>query len=213
MTHVGYSRVSTTDQHPEAQADRLRAAGCEKIFTDKGVSGKLARRPQWDACLDYLRAGDVLVTVRLDRIGRSLSNLIDVMNGLGERGIDLKVLDQPVDTTTPAGRLIFAMLGAVAEFERDLIRERTMDGLATARARGRQGGRKVKLSPGQVAHARQLYDARQHTVQQIADLLGVDRRTIYRSLQRQQQSPDVGAARQAPAAVDRAGGMPARQPG
>jgi DNA invertase Pin-like site-specific DNA recombinase len=185
MTRVGYNRVSTADQHPEAQADRLIEAGCEKVFTDKGVSGTLARRPQWDKCLEYLRPGDVLVTIRLDRIGRSLRNLLEVMNELGERGIDLKVLDQDVDTTTPSGRLIFAVLAAIAEFERDLIRERTMDGLAAARARGRTGGRKRKLSDEQVAHARQLYDARQHTVQQIADLLGVDRRTVYRSLQRQ----------------------------
>jgi DNA invertase Pin-like site-specific DNA recombinase len=189
MARVGYARVSTDDQHPEVQEDRLVHAGCEKVFTDRGVSGKLARRPQWDVCLAYIRPGDVLVTVRLDRIGRSVRNLLDVVADLEERNIDLVCLDQGgVDTTTPMGKMLFVILGAVAQFERDLIRERTRDGLAAARARGRKGGRKVKLSPGQVAHARQLYEARQHTVQQIADLLGVDRRTIYRSLERESKS-------------------------
>jgi DNA invertase Pin-like site-specific DNA recombinase len=191
MTLVGYNRVSTSEQHPEAQADRLIEAGCERVFTDKGVSGMLARRPQWDKCREFLRPGDVLVTIRLDRIGRSLRNLLEVMNDLGERGIDLKVLDQPVDTTTPAGRLIFALIAAVAEFERDLIRERTRDGLAAARARGRVGGRKRKLSDEQVALARRLYDEvgedgkRAHTVEAIGKMLKVDRGTVYRSLQRQ----------------------------
>ena len=110
MTLVGYTRVSTTDQHPEAQDDRLIEAGCERVFTDRGVSGKLARRPQWDACLEYLRPGDVLVTIRLDRIGRSVRNLLDVLGELGERGIDLKVMDQPIDTTSPMGGMLFTML-------------------------------------------------------------------------------------------------------
>jgi DNA invertase Pin-like site-specific DNA recombinase len=162
------------------------------------VSGTLARRPQWDKCLEYLRPGDVLVTVRLDRIGRSLRNLLEVMNDLGERGIDLKVIDlkvidQPIDTTTPGGRLIFAVLAAIAEFERDLIRERTMDGLAAARARGRVGGRKRKLTDSQVHLARRLYDElgddgkRAHTVQYIADMLKVDRTAVYRALERAEQ--------------------------
>jgi DNA invertase Pin-like site-specific DNA recombinase len=196
MTLVGYNRVSTADQHPEAQSDRLTAAGCERVFTDKGVSGMLARRPQWDKCLEYLRPGDVLVTIRLDRIGRSLRNLLEVMTDLGERGIDLKVLDQEVDTTTPSGRLIFAVLAAIAEFERDLIRDRTMDGLAAARARGRVGGRKRKLTDAQVQLARRLYDEtgddgkRAHTVQHIADMLKVDRTTVYRALERAEQQQD-----------------------
>jgi len=168
------------------------------VFTDRGVSGMLARRPQWDACLAYLRPGDVLVTIRLDRIGRSLRNLLEVMNDLGERGIDLKVIDQPIDTTTPGGRLIFAVLAAIAEFERDLIRERTMDGLAAARARGRVGGRKRKLTDAQVSLARRLYDEvaddgrRAHTVQHIADVLKVDRTTVYRSLERAEKQEQGG---------------------
>jgi DNA invertase Pin-like site-specific DNA recombinase len=187
---IGYARVSTNDQHPEAQAERLTAAGCERIFTDKGISGKLARRPQWDALLGQLRAGDVLVCVRLDRIGRSVRHLLDVVTDLGKRGVDLLVLDQAIDTTTPAGRMTFTILAAVAEFERDLIVERTRDGLAAARARGRVGGRKRKLTAAQVAHARQLYDQvgddgrRAHTVEHIGKLLGVDRTTIYRALER-----------------------------
>ncbi len=196
MTHVGYDRVSTSDQHPEAQSDRLIAAGCERVFTDKGVSGTLARRPQWDKCLEYLRPGDVLVTVRLDRIGRSLRNLLEVMNDLGERGIDLPgaSIRPPIDTTTPGGRLIFAVLAAIAEFERDLIRERTMDGLAAARARGRVGGRRRKLTDSQVHLARRLYDElgddgkRAHTVQYIADMLKVDRTAVYRALERAEEA-------------------------
>jgi DNA invertase Pin-like site-specific DNA recombinase len=187
---IGYARVSTNDQHPEAQGERLAAAGCERIFTEPGVSGKLARRPQWDACLAQLRPGDALVCVRLDRIGRSVGNLIEVVSDLEQRQVDLIVLDQGIDTTTAAGRMMFHILAAIAEFERDLIVERTRDGLAAARARGRVGGRKRKLAPAQVAHARRLYDEvgpdgkRAHTVEHIGKLLGVDRVTIYRTLER-----------------------------
>ena len=191
MTKCGYVRVSTRDQHPEAQAQRLVAAGCDpaNIYTDEGVSGKLASRPRWDECLAYLRPGDMLVTVKLDRIGRSIKNLIEVVTFLQDRGVDLVVLDQNIDTTTPTGKLIFHVLAAIAEFERDLIRERTMDGLAAARARGRVGGSDPKLTPDQVRRAREMYDEtgtdgkRRWTVQEIGSTFKVSRQTIYRALE------------------------------
>jgi DNA invertase Pin-like site-specific DNA recombinase len=191
VTKCGYARVSTRDQHPEAQEARLLAAGCDPahIFSDHGVSGKYASRPEWDRCLSYLRSGDVLVTVKLDRIGRSIKDLINVVDTLRSRDIDLLVLDQQIDTTTPAGKLLFHVLAAIAEFERDLIRERTMDGLAAARALGHKGGAQPKLKPAQADRARKLYYAvgqdgkREHTVAEIGAMFGVSRQTIYRVLE------------------------------
>jgi len=136
MTRYGYERVSTNEQNPEAQGDKLRAFGVDRIFTDKGVSGTRARRPQWDKLLATLQPGDALVTVRLDRIGRSVTNLLDVVAWLGQAGVELIVLDQPIDTSTPSGRLFLGMLAIIAEFERDLIIERTKDGQATVRRSG-----------------------------------------------------------------------------
>jgi len=190
MSKIGYARVSTADQNPDSQRDALLAAGCDKIFTDK-ASGKLAKRPEWDACLEYLRPGDVLVITRLSRAARSLRNLLDVADKLRERGIDLVVLKQAIDTTTPAGRLAFHIMAAIDEFQRELIVEGTNEGLAAARARGRTGGRKPKLSPAQVKLASELYDKkgadgkREHTVNQIAAMLGVTKPTIYRHLERE----------------------------
>lgn len=136
MNRVGYARVSLVDQHPEAQRERLLAAGCDPdlIFTDLGASGAKASRPAWDQRLAQLRAGDILVAVRLDRIGRSLRNLLDVVCQLAERQLDLEILDQSLSTATPAGRMIFAVLTALAEYERELLIERTKDGLAATRA-------------------------------------------------------------------------------
>ncbi len=190
MTNIGYARVSTRDQHPEAQLDALNGAGCERIFTDK-ASGKLARRPQLDAALAYLRAGDVLVVTKLDRLGRSMRNLIDLADRLHSLGVDLRVLHQSIDTATPGGRMFFTILGAIAEFEHDLISERTRDGLDAARARGRRGGRPAKLTPAKLATARALYDQRQHTVAQIAEIVGVTRSTIYRHLGEQASTTRV----------------------
>ena len=201
MTRIGYARVSTEDQHARVQEERLAAAGCEKTFTDGGVSGKLASRPEWDRCLEYLRPGDTLVTVRLDRIGRSVRNLMDVVSDLETRQVDLVCLDQPIDTTSAMGKMLFTILAAFAQFERDLILERTMDGLSSARARGRQGGAKPKLSARQVTLARQMYDAtgedgkRKHTVEEIAHVLGVTRPTIYRALERRLTPQQAEAAR------------------
>lgn len=181
---IGYARVSTEDQHPEAQADRLLADGCERIFTDKGVSGRKASRPEWDKCLDHLRAGDTLVVVRLDRMGRSVANLIDVVSALKARDIQFRAIDQGIDTTTPAGKFFFHVMAALAEMEADIIRERTMDGLEAARARGRTGGRKPKLSDAQAAQVRKLYEAKDMTVAEIGDLFGITRESVYAYLNR-----------------------------
>lgn len=146
------------------------------------MSGKLASRPQWDACLAYLRPGDQLVTLKLDRIGRSVRNLLEVAEDLRQRQIDLVCLDQPIDTTSPVGKMFFTILAAFAEFERDLIAERTRDGLAATTKRGRNGGRKPKLKPYQVNYARSSIGTM--TVSDIAAELGVSRATLYRALER-----------------------------
>ncbi len=184
MALVGYARVSTRSQNDDSQLDELNAAGCERIFTDKGVSGKLAKRPEWDACLDYLREGDVLVITRLSRAMRSLKQLLGVAAALSERGIGLKVLKQPVDTTTKEGRMIFAILGAIDEFQRELIVEGTKEGLAAAKARGRKGGRKPALSPSAAKQAVKLYDqGNGMNVVDIAAMLKVSRATVYRAVE------------------------------
>ena len=181
MALIGYARVSTQEQHPEGQTDALTDAGCEKLFVEH-ASGVLARRPALDDALAYLRDGDTLVVTKLDRLGRSVKNLKDTIDDLQGRGIGLKALSQGIDTTTPGGRLFFHMLAAIAEFEHDLIVERTHDGLAAARARGRTGGGRFKMTPTRASQARAMYDTRQHTVQEIADTFGVSRGTIYRHL-------------------------------
>jgi len=184
---IGYGRVSTEDQVLDAQRDALAAAGCEQIFLDTS-SGKLARRPELDKALLVARSGDQLVVTKLDRLGRSLEHLIALSKDLEARGVDLVVLDQGIDTSTSVGRMFFQILGAIAEFERALISERTKAGLAAARARGRVGGRRRKLGPRQARLAQELYDEvgpdgrRVHTVAEIAAELGVSRPTIYRYL-------------------------------
>ncbi len=184
---IGYGRVSTRDQHPEAQHDALLAAGCEHVFTDK-ASGKLARRPELDNALRTARAGDQLVITKLDRLGRSLEHLIELSKNLQDREVDLVVLDQAIDTSTAVGRMFFEILGSIAQFEHALMSERTRDGLAAARARGRVGGPKLKLRPRQAELAREMYDQvaddgkAKFTVAQIAAEFGVSRPTIYRYL-------------------------------
>jgi DNA invertase Pin-like site-specific DNA recombinase len=185
---IGYGRVSTRDQNPSAQLDALTAAGCDQVFIDR-ASGKLARRPELDKALMVAREGDQLVVTKLDRLGRSLEHLISLSNGLQEQNVDLVVLDQGIDTSTAVGRMFFQILGAIAEFEHALMSERTMDGLAAARARGRAGGQKPKLTPRQARIAQAMYDEtgadgkRRYTVAQIAAEFGVARPTIYRHLQ------------------------------
>jgi DNA invertase Pin-like site-specific DNA recombinase len=185
MALIGYARVSREDQNLDLQIDALKRAGCIRIFTDHGLSGTLTRRPELDAALDYVRDGDSLVVWKLDRLGRSLKHLIETVNDLDARHVGFRSLQEAMDTTTPGGKLIFHIFGSLAEFERELIRERTMAGLASARARGRVGGRKPKLTDDQVKLARQLYDAREHTVDQIAAMFGVAKPTIYRHLERE----------------------------
>jgi len=179
MAMIGYARVSTSDQNPEAQAARLRAHGCLRVFT-----GRLASRPQWDACRAFLRDGDVLVVTRLDRVGRSVGNLVSVAGELDRRGVDLLVLDQAIDTATPAGRMLFHVLAAIAEFEHDLIAERTRDGLAAARAR--RGGalpkRGPSISPDKLAAARKLYQGGDMPARRIAAAVGISRASLYRAL-------------------------------
>lgn len=181
---LGYARVSTTDQDASLQVDALRAAGCYRVFVDT-VSGALEHRPEFDKIIDQLRPGDTLVVWRLDRLGRSIRHLIDQLHALDERGVGFRSLQETIDTTSSGGRLVFHVFAALAEFERDLIRERTNAGLAAARARGRTGGRPSSLSPAQVKAARRMYEQQEMTVAQIGDVLGVSRTTIYRALNRQ----------------------------
>ena len=178
---LGYARVSTGEQTTDGQLKALTDAGCVRVWTET-ASGALDRRPQLDQVLDHLRTGDTLVVVRLDRLGRSLRHLIDVVTGLAERGVHFRSLSEGFDTGTAGGRMIFQVLGALAEFERSIVRERTVAGLDVARARGRKGGRRPKMTPGRLATARQLYDAKTHTVAQIAGIIGVSRATVHRAL-------------------------------
>lgn len=183
MGHLyGYARVSTGDQHLDLQRDALDRAGCERIFCDT-ASGALNERPQLAQVLDALHRGDTLVVWRLDRLGRSLRHLIDTVAQLAERGVGFRSLQESIDTSTSGGKLVFHIFGALAEFERELVRERTQAGLAAARARGRMGGRPRAMTPEKVRLARQLYDSREHTVEAIAQTLGVSRASIYRHLE------------------------------
>ena len=180
---LGYARVSTEDQQLDLQLDALRQAGCERLYQDVG-SGANFQRPGLEEVLAYARAGDVLVVWRLDRLGRSLGDLIDVVKKLEARDIGLRSLRESIDTTTSTGKLVFHIFGSLAEFERELIRERTMAGLAAARARGRLGGRPRKLTPHQVAMAEALMANRNNSPRQVAEALHVSKATLYRALRR-----------------------------
>ncbi|WP_405944771.1 recombinase family protein [Streptomyces sp. NBC_00932] len=181
----GYARVSTADQNPDHQIDALLRAGVaeQNIHTDY-ASGAKASRPEFDILLKRMREGDTLKATRLDRISRSLLHLVMLGADLKERGIGLHVIEQGIDSGTAEGRAMFGMLGVMAELQRELILANTMDGLAAARARGRVGGRRPKLTEPQIVIAQELYDKREKTVQQIADLFGVPRTTVYGHLDR-----------------------------
>ena len=177
---IGYARVSTQEQTLDLQKDALEKIGCIKIFSDV-VSGAKAERTGLHEALEYVREGDTLVVWKLDRAGRSLTHLIELLKDLKERGIEFVSLTEQIDTTTPGGNLIFHMMGALAEFERDLIRERTNAGLAAARARGRRGERPRKLKTnGKVALARQMFIDQSHSIPEICTTLGISRATLYR---------------------------------
>lgn len=185
MALIGYARVSTDEQNLGLQLDALHAAGCASVFEDQGVSGGVARRPGLTAALERCASGDVLVAWKLDRLGRSTLDLVGLVETLKGRGVGLKVLTgegASVDTTRPEGKLIFAVFAAFAEFERELIRERTRAGMTAARRRGVVVGRPRKLTAHQLTHARQLLDAGKETQAGAAALLGVDPVTLRRAL-------------------------------
>ncbi len=179
---LGYARVSTLQQDEALQRDALQTAGGDRIFVDK-ASGKLESRPAHDALLDQARPGDTVVVWRLDRLGRSLRHLIETVAHLEHRGIAFVSLTENIDTSTPGGRLVFHVFGALAEFERDLIRERTRAGLSAARARGRVGGRPTVWTEAKLRTARAMHASGEHDVATIARVPGISRATVYRALQ------------------------------
>lgn len=181
---IGYARVSSDDQNLALQRDALAGAGCEKVFEDQGVSGSVERRAGLDEALSAMQAGDVLVTWRLDRLGRSLPHLIELVAGLNARGCEFQSLTESIDTTSAGGKLVFHIMGALAEFERSLIIERTKAGVAAARKRGQVLGRRRKLNEAQIAHAREAIEAGRESVASMARLLGVERSTLWRALNR-----------------------------
>jgi len=196
VTLIGYARVSTHDQDPALQLDALRRAGCSRIFEDRGVSDAKADRPGLGQALAYLREreGDVPVVWKLDRLGRSLAHLIDTVTELEGRGVGLRSLTEAIDTTTAGGRLIFHVFGALGQFERDLIRERTRAGLAAAAARDRKGGRKPVVTPDKLKRAQALL-GQGLNVREAAMRLKVSKTALYQAL----AADKAGAAAGAPA--------------
>jgi DNA invertase Pin-like site-specific DNA recombinase len=177
----GYGRVSTLDQNLDAQKDALLKAGVNRVFLEK-ITGTKSSRPELDMVRQMLRRGDTLVITRMDRLGRSAKDLLTIVSELDERGVNLEIIEQHIDTKTAEGKLFFTMVAAFAEFEHSMMVSRTKDGLAAARARGRLGGRKPKLSQLQIREIQKLYLAREHSVQDIAEMFQVSRPTIYRVL-------------------------------
>ncbi len=178
---IGYARVSTTDQHLALQRDALKAAGCEHVFTDQGISGRVADRPGLDRALRALKPGDTLIVWKLDRLGRSLAHLVHTVADLGKRDIGFRSLSDPIDTTNAEGRLVLHMMGALAVFERSLIAERTTAGLQAAKRRGARLGRKPSLNPEQIAMARRMIDTGE-SPRAVARSLKIGKSTLYRHL-------------------------------
>jgi len=176
---IGYARVSTLEQNLDLQIDALKKAGCEKVITD-GVSGSIADRPGLLKLKENLRKNDTVVVWRLDRLGRSLKHLITWVNELDEAGIGFQSLQETIDTSNPTGKLIFHIFGALSEFERNLIRERTKAGMEAARVRGKKGGRPKKLDSDKRKLAVDLYQSRKHSIQQICKTVGITKPTLYK---------------------------------
>ena len=177
---IGYARVSTDDQNLDSQKDALSAAGAEKVFADR-ISGSRRTRPELDRMLEQLRDGDVVTVTKYDRLARSLKDLLEIVEAIRERGAGFRSLAEDIDTTTPAGRLVFHVFASIAQFERERISERTREGLASARKRGRIGGRPPALSDVQKNEVRRMRDQEHRTVSEIARLFKVSERTVRRA--------------------------------
>jgi DNA invertase Pin-like site-specific DNA recombinase len=178
---IGYARISTSDQNLDSQISLLKEVGCEKIFEDV-ISGSKAERKGLKECLEYVRAGDSIVIYKLDRLGRSLKELLNLVEDLEKRGVNLIIMSQNIDTSTSSGRLMFQMFGMIAEFERELIRERTMVGLKSARARGRVGGRKHLLTKEQIENLKLVHGAGKTPIAEICRMFGIKKPTMYKYL-------------------------------
>ena len=177
---IGYARVSTDDQSLDSQTDALSAAGAEKVFADR-ISGSRRARPELDKMLEQLRDGDVVTVTKYDRLARSLKDLLEIVETIRERGAGFRSLAEDIDTTTPAGRLVFHVFASIAQFERERISERTREGLASARKRGRIGGRPPALTAAQKSEVRRMRDDEQRSISEIARLFKVSERTVRRA--------------------------------
>lgn len=188
---LGYARVSTVDQTMALQLDALTDAGCHRVFQEK-ASGANERRVELASLFDHVRPGDTVVVWRLDRLGRSLRHLIDTVNALADRQVGFRSLVENIDTTTSGGKLVFHIFGALAEFERELISERTHAGLTAARARGRVGGRPSAMTPAKTIEARRMYESGEYTWEQIGEMFGVSRMTVYRHVVKNIENAGAG---------------------
>jgi DNA invertase Pin-like site-specific DNA recombinase len=190
----GYGRVSTLDQNLDAQKDALLRAGATKIFVEK-ITGTKASRPELDLMRQMLRQGDTVLITRIDRLGRSAKDLLNIVSDFESRGVNLKVIEQNIDTSSNEGKLFFTMVAAFAEFEHSMMVSRTKDGLAAARARGRVGGRKAKLTAAQIGRLMELYDRKEISIQDLANMYGISRPTVYRLIKSAVEQNDLNQKR------------------